>query len=119
MKKILVVDDNIEIRQIMTFIFKQLGYDCISKDSAKSALKDFTFYDLIFIDFSLPKINGLELAKKIKIIDKNSKIILITGFLREYSNDLVTENIEEILFKPFEMDELKEITEKYLKKGTL
>lgn len=121
MKKILVVDDNKDIRQIISFILKQLGYNCILKESSLSALNGFikNCYDLVFIDFTLPKTNGIELAKKIKKIDKKCQIILMTGFLREYSRDLKTSGIKEILFKPFGINEIREITEKYLKKEHL
>lgn len=67
-KKILVVDDSVSIREVITFTLENAGYTVFSAEDAKHALKQLenTTVDLIITDLYMPEMNGIELIKKVK-----------------------------------------------------
>jgi DNA-binding NtrC family response regulator len=117
--KILVVDDDASIRNMLSIVLKNSGYDAAAADSGESALKRLkteTFH-LIISDIKMPGISGIELLKKIKVINPEIPVIMITAFAS--ANDAVEAmklGAEDYITKPFNLDELKLIIEKSLYK---
>jgi two-component system response regulator PilR (NtrC family) len=64
--KILVVDDDLSIRNMLNIVLKKSGYGVTLEDSAETALKRLQneFFDLIISDIKMPGISGIELLKK-------------------------------------------------------
>lgn len=81
---ILVVEDNSDVRQIVTRQLVGLGYHVLEVDNAAKALELLTFgnkVDLLFTDIVMPgKLNGLELARVAKERWPDLKVILTSGF---------------------------------------
>lgn len=82
--RILIVDDNFVNREIIGAVLKQLGIHHIEKAcDGEEAIKYFHSFKptLVLLDISMPKMNGLECLKKIKILDrdKRAKIVMVTG----------------------------------------
>jgi DNA-binding NtrC family response regulator len=117
--KILVVDDDSSIRNMLSIVLKNSGYDAAAAESSESALKRLkaeTFH-LIISDIKMPGISGIELLKKIKVINPGIPVIMITAFAS--TNDAVEAmklGAEDYITKPFNLDELKLIIEKSLYK---
>jgi two-component system response regulator PilR (NtrC family) len=117
--KILVVDDDASIRNMLSIVLKNSGYDAATADSSESALKRLkteTFH-LIISDIKMPGISGIELLKKIKVINPEIPVIMITAFAS--ANDAVEAmklGAEDYITKPFNLDELKLIIKKSLYK---
>jgi CheY-like chemotaxis protein len=90
MKKILIVEDDESGRKIICATVKYIvGLETIDNvESAEEALEIFVpgKYDLIITDISLTKMNGLEFCLKIREIDKEVKIIALSGY-----SDLINE----------------------------
>ena len=80
-KKVLVVDDEPDICMVYQIILEDAGYECISYTDSVKALQEFKpyFYDLILLDIKMPVLDGFELCKKMKEIDKVVHIIFITA----------------------------------------
>jgi len=81
MNKILIVDDEQSIIDSISMILTDDGY---SIDSANNGLDGVNkvksnYYDLILLDIKMPKMDGLEALEKIKEIDKNAVVIMISG----------------------------------------
>lgn len=81
-KKILIVDDDQDIRLLLDKFFSKKGYTTNTASDGTSAvdiLKE-EKYDLVLCDFKLPDINGLELIQKIKVINPEAALLVITGY---------------------------------------
>jgi DNA-binding NtrC family response regulator len=120
--KILVVDDEKIVRESLFHWFEDEGYSVDTAENALDALKQFDKgkYDLILLDMKMPGMSGLELLSKIKEIDKDSIVILITAFasvptaiqaLKEGAYDYVT--------KPVDPDELNNLVKNAIEQKSL
>lgn len=71
-KTILFVDDSESIREIVNFTLNNEGYNVLISDNGKNALKylDGTDINLIITDLHMPEMNGIELIKEIRKMDK-------------------------------------------------
>lgn len=106
MKKILIVDDE---KSIFMILKKLLGTEFFIDyaNNGKEGLQLFmkNQYDIIITDNNMPVMSGTELIRKIKEIDTDLPIILITGdrFIIPEFDDI------RILYKPFNMNILKDL----------
>ena len=81
MKKILVIDDDKRIRDMLNRILKSSGYDIYEAENGKIGIKMFSEnqFDLAIVDIVMPEMEGLETIKCLKKTDEKCKIISITG----------------------------------------
>ena len=81
-QKILVVDDEKAIVNLLTQAFSRAGYDVRSAESAESALTILETENIhvMFFDLNLPQMNGIELCKAVKKNMPMSVIYAITGY---------------------------------------
>ena len=117
-----MVDDDLSIRNMLHIVLKRSGFRVTTEDSAESALKRLKneFFDLIISDIKMPGISGIELLKKIKTLQPEIPVIMITAFAS--ANDAVEAmklGAEDYITKPFNLDELKLIIEKSLYKKNI
>jgi two-component system, NtrC family, response regulator PilR len=120
--KILIVDDDTSIRNMLTIVLKKNNYDVTGAESSELALKLLRaeIFDLIISDIKMPGISGIDLLKKLKVIKPEIPVIMITAFAS--ANDAVEAmklGAEDYITKPFNLDELKIIIEKSLYKKNI
>lgn len=110
---ILVVDDEPQIRYLLSDQLEALGYHVTTSEDGVSALQIFKAqpeqYSLIITDFGLPGMNGQDLAKEIHLIDQAKKIIGITGYIIDDDHALLNNGFLAIVKKPFELEALMKI----------
>ena len=110
MSKILVVDDEVDIAEVLAAFLIKEGYDVLTVYDGETALKKFLEFkpSLILLDIRLPDINGIEVLRKIKEINKDVNVIMITAFR---DADKVVEAFRlgayDCIFKPFDFNYLK------------
>ena len=114
-KRVLIVDDEPDICMIYQMVLEDAGYQCIPYTDPVSALQEFKpyFYDLILLDIKMPILNGFELCKKIREVDKTVHIIFITA-TEQYYGQFRTQHYPELgkinyIQKPIGNDELVQI----------
>lgn len=120
--KILLVDDDDSLRDMLSIVLKKEGYDVVSLESAMLALKILKkrSFDLIISDIKMPGVSGIKLLSKIKSINNEIPIIMITAYAS--TNDAVEAmklGAEDYITKPFNLDELKIIINKALYKKNI
>jgi len=110
-EKILVVDDEKTLTDMIEHMLQILGYHVVTRSSSPDALELFRRnpdrFDLIISDMTMPEMNGDKLARKILDIRRNIPIILCTGYNEHISEEKAKEmGIRDLIMKPFAMEEL-------------
>lgn len=82
MKKILVVDDDVDICLLLSRFLTKNGFELSTAHSGRKALECLKKgkFDLVLCDFRLGDLDGLEILEKIKEIDDDVPVIIITGY---------------------------------------
>ena len=107
--KILVIDDNIELLDYFKEFFTIYSYEIILAEDGKTGVKKFIEYkpDIVITDMRLPDINGDEVVKQIKKLDKDIPIIVITGYSdQEMIINAMKNGAIDLLKKPFKPKDL-------------
>jgi PAS domain S-box-containing protein len=117
---ILFVEDDKKIRnEISDFLQLQSFKKIIIAKNGKEGLKKFFKHkpDIILTDLTMPIVSGIEMSQKIKSVNDNIPIILITSlFEKEVTEAAVDIGIDAYLFKPISLSRLEMILSKYIKR---
>ena len=116
--KILIVDDDPKMVEIMKDILSEEGYEVNGAGTVRLAGKELKkkFYNVVLVDLKLPDGSGLKLLKKIKKINDEIMIIVFTGFASlESSVFALNEGAFAYIQKPLNMDEVKIFIKKALR----
>lgn len=106
--KILIVDDEIKIREVVLEYAKASGYECDQASNGKDAIDMVAAnnYDCVILDIMMPELDGFSACKKIKAI-KNVPVIMLSARTEEddklFSFDL---GVDDYVTKPFSPKEL-------------
>ena len=106
--KILIVDDDIKIREVVSEYAKASGYECDQASNGKDAIDMVAAnnYDCVILDIMMPELDGFSACKKIKAI-KNVPVIMLSARTEEddklFSFDL---GVDDYVTKPFSPKEL-------------
>ncbi len=120
MKKILIVDDEQDIVESLKFVLETADFTCYCAYNGEDGLRlaKEIVPDLIILDVMMPKINGYKISRLLKYDAKykNIPILMVTARSQE-EDKLIGEETgaDEYITKPFELDEVVKIVEKYLK----
>ncbi|OGF49494.1 MAG: hypothetical protein A2231_01720 [Candidatus Firestonebacteria bacterium RIFOXYA2_FULL_40_8] len=107
--KILVVDDEPSIREILKSVLSASGYSVTLSHSAEDAYSKFSKdeFDLILSDNNMPGDTGLQLIRAIKYINQDAKTILMTGGdISLLADEMRHVKVCGFVQKPFEIDEV-------------
>lgn len=111
-KKILVIDDQPEILEILSEILEILGHEVHAITTGNDLGKIFDMHDIdiVISDYQMPDMTGYDIAKIIKEKYTNVKVYIVSGYHNVLSNEKMSKfGVCGLLDKPFKMDELKEI----------
>ncbi|NUN08990.1 MAG: sigma-54-dependent Fis family transcriptional regulator [Ignavibacteriaceae bacterium] len=120
--KLLVVDDELIVRESLLHWFEEENYQVDTADSAEEALKKLQAgkYDVYLLDMKMPGMSGIELLEKIKEVDQEAIVILITAYASvQTAIKALKEGAYDYLTKPVDPDELNHILENALKQKSL
>ncbi len=116
-RNILIVDDDISIRKMLLIVLREMDRELIPAVDALEALKILAKekIDLLISDIKMPDITGIALLKKVKSVNPELPVIMITAYA---STDDAVEAMKlgafDYITKPFNIDELKMVVERAL-----
>ena len=110
MQKILIIEDDSNIRELVTWNLSEEGYKCISafdgKEGLETARKESP--DLILLDLMLPVIDGFEVIKALRMEGIGTPVIMLTAKTEETDKVIGLEfGADDYITKPFGIRELK------------
>ena len=121
-KLVMVIDDSLTVRKIMETSLKREGFESVSYSDGIEALKALTqpggrIPDLVILDIGLPKMNGYEIARRLKTKQQynNTVIIMLTG--RDGVLDRLKGRLagaREYITKPFRTQEVMSVVQSHL-----
>lgn len=108
--RILVVDDEQDLCEILKFNLETEGYEVDTANSAEEAIVlDIPSYDLLLLDVMMGEMSGFAMAKKLKTDERTSKVPIIFLTARDTENDTVTGfnlGADDYISKPFSIREV-------------
>ena len=117
MKRVLVVEDEGRMRELLLTHLENWGYQAKGVPDGESALREIrkTHFPLVIIDLRLPGMDGITLMENIKKIDPSSECMMITAYASmETAISALKKGARDYLIKPFRMEELKHAVEKLM-----
>ncbi len=108
--KILVVDDERDIREGIERILKRMGFVVFTASRGEEALAilEKETVSIAILDLKMPGMDGLELHKRIQVIDEQIIVIIITGYATiETAIEAMKQGVYDFIPKPFEPEHLR------------
>ncbi len=121
-RKILIVDDELSVRESLREWFSEDGFQVETAEDGNSALSKMQAgpYDIIIIDLKMPGMDGITLQKRVREIDKDAAIIILTAYA---SVDTAVEALKlgayDYVTKPVDPDDLSNLVKNILKQKDL
>jgi CheY-like chemotaxis protein len=109
---ILVVEDLESVRELICLILEEDGYHVESASNGKEGLELFSVkhFDMVVTDLLMPVMSGSDMGEKMKRINKNIPIVLLTAWMMEYTeSELQSKGIDYVVKKPFSEDQLRQL----------
>lgn len=109
--RILIIDDDPDIRDVMNITLTEEGYECIQAQDGEEGLRAIQAHspDIVLVDYKMPKMNGPEVCRKVKedTLLRHLPIIMVTG-KKEISDKIqgIDAGADDYIVKPFEPKEL-------------
>ena len=121
-KKILIVDDELSVRNSLREWFLEDGFSVETAEDGNAALQRMNDgpYDIVIIDLKMPGMDGITLERRIREIDKNAAIIILTAFASvETAVEALKLGAFDYVTKPVDPDELSNTVRNALKQRQL
>jgi DNA-binding response OmpR family regulator len=119
--KILVVDDELTVLDVIHAFFSKMGFEIIKAHGGKEAidiLRSDSKPDLIIVDMRMPEVSGIDVLTELAKIKNSIKAIILTGVLEEDRYPVGLSELgygkEDIMYKPADLFALLELAKKKL-----
>ena len=117
MRTILIVDDDEKIVFAFKKVFKTDRFNCISANNGEDGISALSSHhpDLVFMDITMPKLDGLEALQRMKEIAPMLPIVLITGFgTMQTAVKAIKLGAFDYLTKPLDVDRIRDVANRAL-----
>ena len=114
--QILVIDDEPLVRSLLKRVLENAGHDITEAEDGQEGVRCFreNDFDLVITDHGMPVMNGLDAAFRIKKLSPEIPVLLITGWQTETDTTFQKPSgIDEFITKPFDLEKLVELVDKY------
>jgi CheY-like chemotaxis protein len=118
--KVLVVDDNKEFREHFAAQLEEMGFRVIEAADGGEALEKLSrdHIDSVVTDWRMPNIDGVELAKRLKSDSPFTHVVIISGqAISLEDQEMLRNTADAFLSKPFRLDELKNMLNRFARKA--
>lgn len=116
-KTILLVDDDVDLLENTAFMMRGMGHDVFTARDGEEGVSKYKDIkpDLTFMDIRMPIMDGYDSFFKIKQIDPNAKVILITAYNQDEKKYLKAKSVGllDSISKPYSFETLEELINKY------
>lgn len=109
---ILIIDDEAAIRELLCDILQSRGYEATGVDDSLKGIELFQKekFDIVFTDLSMPELSGWEVADRLRSLDPEVVIVMVTGWGTQVdSRKLKAHAVDLLMAKPFEVKKLFEV----------
>lgn len=116
---ILIIDDDDNIREVISEVLEVLGHSVKSAPSGEEGLKLFKKekFDLVITDLGMPGMSGWEVTRICKSLKPSVPVMMISGWGHQIDEEMVNQSkLDGILGKPFEIDKIKNMIQEVLAK---
>jgi len=122
-KTVLIVDDSTSLREFISIILKNAGYDVVMAENGKDALNRLNGFndarvDIVITDLNMPVMNGIEFVKQIRgtSMYRYIPVVLMTTELHESKKQEAKQaGVSEWINKPFTPRQLRDTIKKFIK----
>lgn len=117
MARILVLDDEDYVRNLVSEIVQRMGHTPVEAENGKEALEKYTEggIDLAIADIHMPEMDGITFLEETKKIDPDAVVIMMTGYP---SAETIIQTVEDdgytYIAKPIQIDRMKDLIERGL-----
>jgi len=116
---ILAIDDDPEFLRLVRDTLREGGFNVLSSTSGPKGLDMIRYAPspvrVVLLDYDMPKLNGAETLAFLRRLNPHSKIIAVTGMNQNFLPSDFREGVDQILFKPFKMEDLVGLIQKMVK----
>ena len=109
-ERILVVDDEEDIRRVFQDYFTMLGYQVVTAESGRDALRKFVpgEFDCVLCDLVMPEMNGMEFLRELRALDEKAAFFMMTGHPSvETALDAVKAGAYDYITKPVSLEDVR------------
>lgn len=121
-ERILIVDDDQGVRDALAEYLASLGYEVTTAENGEDALNKYRKgdFDIILADLIMPKVDGMELLKRIREVNDDVIFLMITGHPSiGTAVESINRGADDYITKPFHLEDVKIRIEKAIEKRTL
>ena len=109
--RILIIDDDEDLCEGLSFILREDGYHVMSASTAVrgTELIDKHLFHIALLDYKMPRMTGVDLLKRIKAKNPETKVFIVSGkpFMRDLlKKEKISHLVEGVITKPFTENEL-------------
>jgi len=108
---ILVIDDEVIIRELLSDILQSQGYNVLTAENGKIGLELYrskkAIIDIIILDIIMPEMDGKQVYEKVKSIDSEARVLITSGYSKsKIKEELLAKGVDGFLPKPFDIKDL-------------
>ncbi|MEY3013299.1 MAG: hypothetical protein RIT45_2034 [Pseudomonadota bacterium] len=122
MARVLVVDDELSLRELLTIFLRREGHDVEVAHNGLQALEILQqrAFDLVITDVRMPRMSGLDLLAELRERGIDVQVIVMTAYsTTETALEAMRRGAYDYVIKPFQLDEVRLVISKCLEKGAL
>jgi DNA-binding response OmpR family regulator len=111
-KKILIVEDDVVFCKLLTRFLTKNNFEVMDAQNGKDAMElvNLNFFELAILDYRLPDMTGIEILKRVKEKNPNSRVLLITRYGdQDVAVKALDSGADAFISKPINPDELLQV----------